>query len=233
MISNFVINHNHQNQDCYSPIQNSIWLIGWLIDLLIDQLISLLIDCDWLIDQSLDHNENRHYKKLCNYTLPLIWHNSATFDWKTDSFICDQFNDQLIDGSPCKSPFNIKIMIFQSSAAAPAEEAAKALRVKRCNFSLFITVVSDHHYSQAGWSRNQFFSAYIFHCFSVSYCFRPPLFSGRMAEKSWTGAIPTRPSADSSSSPFLEPSAPRGVLKTLEPTGSKIHPCWSALGSKM
>lgn len=56
---------------------------------------------------------------------------------------------------------------------------------------------------------------------------------GRMAEKSWTGAIPTRPSVDSSSSPFLEPSVPRGVLKTLEPTGSKIHPCWSALGSKM
>merc|ERR1712037_699213 len=57
-------------------------------------------------------------------------------------------------------------MLLQSSVAAPAEEAAKALRVKRCNFS-----VSDHHYSQAGWSRNLFFSAYIFHCFSVSYCF--------------------------------------------------------------
>merc|ERR1719458_566648 len=45
-------------------------------------------------------------------------------------------------------------MLLQSSAAAPAEEAAKALRVKRCHFS-------------------------VYYC-----CFRSPLFSGRMVEKS-------------------------------------------------
>ena len=84
-------------------------------------------------------------------------------------------NDQLLDHNENYHKKDYQDYDSQSSAAAPAEEAAKALRVKRCNFSLFITV-SDHHNSQAGWSRNLFFFCLYFSLFltvsrNVSLCF--------------------------------------------------------------
>merc|ERR1719458_1724288 len=85
-------------------------------------------------------------------------------------------------------------MLLQSSAAAPAEEAAKALRVKRCHFSVYYCCFRSPLFSGRMVEKSVFFCLYfsLFLCFllflveflSVSYCFRSPLFSGRMAEKS-------------------------------------------------